>query len=92
MIAGLIENRLQFIGLKWSRYQNKFKCDIPITIRIKLKENQWFKLDNKLKLTNQTISRHQFSLILNSLRALLIRSSYHSGKKFDCFTFLPKKN
>lgn len=80
LIGGLIENRIYFIGYKWTRYQNKFKCDIPITIRIKLKEHNWFKLDPKLKLINQTVDRSQFSLILNSLRVLLIRASYHSDQ------------
>lgn len=80
LMAGIIDNRLEFIGFKWSRYQNKFKCDIPITIRIKLKEHLWFKLDNGFKMTNHTINRLQFALILNSIRLLLIRASYHSDQ------------
>ena len=80
LMAGLIEGRVQFIGFKWTRYQGKFKCDIPITVRIKLVEPQWFRLDNQLKMTNQTVGRLQFSLILNSLRALFIRASYHSDQ------------
>lgn len=80
LLAGLVENRIQFIGLKWTRYQGKFKCDIPITVRIKLVEHQWYALDSRLKMTNQTVGRRQFSLILNALRALFIRASYHSDQ------------
>lgn len=80
LMGGLFDDRPYFIGFKWTRYQSKFKCDVPITIRVKLREYQWFKLDKSLKITNQTIDRLQFTLILNSLRVLLIRASYHSDQ------------
>lgn len=80
LVAGVIEDRLKFIGFKWTRYQKKFRCDWPITIRIMLKEQFWFQLDEKLKLTKKTVSRLDFGLIFNSLRLLLIRASYHSDQ------------
>ena len=80
VMAGLIENRLQFIGLKWTRYQSKFRCDVPITIRVRLREQFWYRLDHRFKLTNQTVDRLRFARILNSLRLILIRASYHSDQ------------
>lgn len=62
------------IGYKWKKYDQKLESDVQVNITVPIREQDWFKLDENGRRTDEPVSREEFTLIIYNLDRMLVRA------------------